>query len=389
MTLNDVITFVAKNPGRNIQTIGERLTFTVQQRGNAFTFATRSGKTRNESYKWIHKSLNVLNETDSLAPADYTHTYNASYVLGLFREILAERNAKPTDQLPPPATNIGITEFFRNTLGANLSNTRWSWGAVDPISNRIFLRVWEDQIEALPSGERVEIYWPQQRSRSPGYEERLRQIAAIEAGAPAFGVVARAKNPDTPGTRDIESYQPTPLLRLGAITHEGGGIYARILERIPLHNLARVPTSHSTLVKDLKAIISRPLKATVKEALVQARIGQGKFRSAILSRWGNCCAVTASTTADAIRASHIKPWSKSTNTERLDPANGLPLIASLDALFDAGLISFYDSGQMLVSSKLTAKERAIYGIVDAALRNTPPPETIPYLKHHRENQFRA
>lgn len=32
---------------------------------------------------------------------------------------------------------------------------------------------------------------------------------------------------------------------------------------------------------------------------------------------------------------------------RLDPHNGLPLFASLDALFDVGLIGFNDDGRML------------------------------------------
>ena len=57
----------------------------------------------------------------------------------------------------------------------------------------------------------------------------------------------------------------------------------------------------------------------------------------VLKIWGNRCCVTGSTTLDAIRASHIKPWRRSSNQERLDPYNGLPLVATLDALFDAGM----------------------------------------------------
>jgi putative restriction endonuclease len=44
-----------------------------------------------------------------------------------------------------------ISEFFTDTLGANLRNKRWSWGAVDPMTNRVFLRVWQDNIETRPS----------------------------------------------------------------------------------------------------------------------------------------------------------------------------------------------------------------------------------------------
>ena len=40
-----------------------------------------------------------------------------------------------------------INDFFRNTLGANLTNPRWSWGAYNPDTNQLFLRVWEDDID--------------------------------------------------------------------------------------------------------------------------------------------------------------------------------------------------------------------------------------------------
>ncbi|WP_237704111.1 HNH endonuclease [Planococcus donghaensis] len=41
--------------------------------------------------------------------------------------------------------------------------------------------------------------------------------------------------------------------------------------------------------------------------------------------------------------SHIKPWSTSTNDERLDVHNGLLLCSNHDALFDKKLISFTDN----------------------------------------------
>src|ERR1019366_6901961 len=74
------------------------------------------------------------------------------------------------------------------------------------------------------------------------------------------------------------------------------------------------------------------IDSTTKRALFNARLGQGKFRTQVLESWGNCCSVTGSVVQPAIRASHIKPWRESSNAERLDRNNGLPLIASLDAL---------------------------------------------------------
>jgi hypothetical protein len=52
-------------------------------------------------------------------------------------------------------------------------------------------------------------------------------------------------------------------------------------------------------------------------------------------------------------------------------------------LFDAGLISFEDSGKLLVSSKLSASEQEILGVIDKRLSKKPSPETAKYLTHHR------
>jgi putative restriction endonuclease len=127
---------------------------------------------------------------------------------------------------------------------------------------------------------------------------------------------------------------------------------------------------------------------TEKESLVNARVGQGAFRMEVLQRWNFQCAVTGSATMDAVRASHIKPWRDSTNSERLDPQNGLPLVASLDALFDAGLISFNSDGNMLVSSFLNGRERKIFSLNGQKLSKMPSKATAAYLSYHEANIFR-
>jgi hypothetical protein len=125
------------------------------------------------------------------------------------------------------------------------------------------------------------------------------------------------------------------------------------------------------------------LKSTTKKALIDARLGQGGFRIAVLKRWGQRCAVTSSVTTRAIRASHIKPWKDATNEERLDPENGLPLIASLDALFDEGLISFKSSGLMIVAPDLSTEEKGIFGIGGKSLTRRPTAKMAAYLAVHR------
>jgi hypothetical protein len=144
------------------------------------------------------------------------------------------------------------------------------------------------------------------------------------------------------------------------------------------------PRGVAALPQDVNEINgAQDLDTTTKKALIDARLGQGTFRANVLLLWDNCCSVTGSTIQPAIRASHIKPWRDSSNAERLDPENGLPLIASLDALFDAGLISFEASGKLIASPKLSTKERSIFGIGETSLRKKPTAKTADYLAHHR------
>jgi hypothetical protein len=91
-------------------------------------------------------------------------------------------------------------------------------------------------------------------------------------------------------------------------------------------------------VADIRAATN--VGETTKQALIDARRGQGNFRDQLMARWDNSCAVTGCNQPQVLRASHIKPWKKCSNAERLNPYNGLLLSANLDALFDRGLVSF-------------------------------------------------
>lgn len=81
---------------------------------------------------------------------------------------------------------------------------------------------------------------------------------------------------------------------------------------------------------------------TQKLALIQARVGQGKFRRDLIEVWGGevKCALTGIDLPELLIASHIKPWRASTDAERLDGCNGLLLAAHVDKLFDRYLLTF-------------------------------------------------
>lgn len=116
--------------------------------------------------------------------------------------------------------------------------------------------------------------------------------------------------------------------------------------------------------------------------LVDARLGQGKFRRAVELLWGESCSVSGCNVREVLRASHIKPWKHSTDPERLNGHNGLLLTADLDALFDRGLISFANDGEMLVSSRLAKCERKLLRL-PRPLRKQPNRTQRRYLADHR------
>ena len=89
--------------------------------------------------------------------------------------------------------------------------------------------------------------------------------------------------------------------------------------------------------------------STEAEALVKARVGQGKFRNNLIEYWKGC-SVTNCKYITILIASHIKPWKDSSNKERLDVYNGLLLLPNIDKLFDKGYISFRDTGKIMISS---------------------------------------
>jgi len=99
---------------------------------------------------------------------------------------------------------------------------------------------------------------------------------------------------------------------------------------------------------EVESIAGSALTPTEKESLVRARRGQGRYRQDLL-RIEHECRVSHVRNPEYLIASHIKPWRHSDNQERLDGENGLLLNPSVDLLFDRGLISFEDNGDLLLS----------------------------------------
>jgi putative restriction endonuclease len=126
---------------------------------------------------------------------------------------------------------------------------------------------------------------------------------------------------------------------------------------------------------------------TIKKTLIDARRGQGKYRAQLVEYWTEC-SVTGVKVIELLRASHIKPWRDSTNSERLDCYNGLLLNPNLDAAFDRGFISFSDNGGIIISEGLKAEAELLSISGDMELKKVDV-EHMKYLKWHRENIFKG
>ena len=93
---------------------------------------------------------------------------------------------------------------------------------------------------------------------------------------------------------------------------------------------------------------SPPLAKTTVQQLIDARLGQGKFRADLILAFGGECPITGLSKTKLLRASHIRRWCDSSNFDRLDVQNGLLLAAGVDAAFECGYVGFDASGGLLV-----------------------------------------
>ncbi len=170
------------------------------------------------------------------------------------------------------------------------------------------------------------------------------------------------------------------------VTGEAG--LAQLLRRAA--NLSRVLPSQAAneyqqAVAAELAELPAGLAGTEVERMVRQRVGQNKFRDAMLDYWGGACAVTGVAIPAVLRASHAKPWAEcATDAERLDVFNGFLLSANLDALFDRFLISFNERGELITAPALAETDVQPLGISPGMKLRWVNALHQPYLTLHRE-----
>ena len=128
-------------------------------------------------------------------------------------------------------------------------------------------------------------------------------------------------------------------------------------------------------------------KPTQRKALINARSGQGHYRSELIKREKRC-RITGISDKAFLVASHIKPWALSNDREKLDSNNGLLLTPNLDRAFDRGLISFSSNGKILISRRLSGPVSKVLGVNSSTHIGVLNLAQQKYLKFHREKVFK-
>ena len=140
---------------------------------------------------------------------------------------------------------------------------------------------------------------------------------------------------------------------------------------------------HPYTIEKEKEEIENLQDSEEKIVLTKARIGQGKYREELL-KLCTFCPITLVSDDRLLIASHIKPWSKSTDFEKTDPLNGFMLTPTFDFLFDRGFLSFTDDKKSILSPFLSKMTYSKIGISDGKTFGHIPIEGREgYLEYHR------
>ncbi len=131
----------------------------------------------------------------------------------------------------------------------------------------------------------------------------------------------------------------------------GNNMYSNSLKQyrnyLAVNDALLLDTSYEKFIEN-----STKIPETERKAVISARVGQGLFRDQLIKKYEDRCIVTGVDDKRILLASHIRPWSVSSNKQRLSSENGLLLTPLYDKLFDVGLITFSDEGNILCSKEL-------------------------------------
>lgn len=204
-------------------------------------------------------------------------------------------------------------------------------------------------------------------------------------------VIRELPDPYNPGsTNNRQNITDLPNIRLGQFPRlsisEAGAVRSFFGLRNPPRDpyVELVELANDEHESQLRA---RGMTGPVEvEQLVMARRGQGVYRHN-LELVETECRVTGLRSLRHLRASHIKPWRFSDDSEKVDGNNGLLLSPHVDHLFDRGWIRFNEDGVLVPSPRLESEVLTSWRIEPPARPKPFNDRQCEYLQFHAERIF--
>ena len=126
-------------------------------------------------------------------------------------------------------------EMFKY-LGAPLSNSRWSWGAVRSEDGAVFLRVWQDR-QARKDGRLYFMVTHHEKYTSKednlGYHERLLHVDLIRTGAPCYMIMCLAEDVEA-APRKIKDFNRGEVFIGGKVMELHSDTWIEMVGRKPI-----------------------------------------------------------------------------------------------------------------------------------------------------------
>jgi hypothetical protein len=125
------------------------------------------------------------------------------------------------------------------SLGAPLSNIRWSWGSVRPSDGAVFLRVWKDLIQPRNGNQYIRIGNETKLRSNPrnlGRKERMQHILRVANGARCFLIMCEAIDPKAE-PRAIKDFNSEHVFPGGKVLEENGEWWVEVLPQVPVKDV--------------------------------------------------------------------------------------------------------------------------------------------------------
>ena len=165
-------------------------------------------------------------------------------------------------------------------------------------------------------------------------------------------------------------------------------LFSKISQKAVIEVNSMLSKSESISEEEIKAIDNLPnIDGKEKMALVKIRINQGTIKKRALKLYNSKCLLCGLTHNEVLIASHIKSWANSNKEEKGDLNNILLLCPNHDKVFDSGLISFDDDGNIIISEELSAENRLFLNL-RGDMKIPLTEKNKKYLAYHRSSLFR-